>query len=337
MADDVVESVKPNTDETLEGLSSDCDNSHLSSGENEEAVKTFKDLGVTEVLCEACDQLGWKSPTKIQIEAVPVALQGRDVIGLAETGSGKTGAFALPILQSLLASPQRLHTLILTPTRELAFQISEQFEALGSSIGIKCAVIVGGIDMMSQSLVLAKKPHIVIATPGRLIDHMENTKGFSLRALKFLVMDEADRILNMDFETEVDKILKVIPRERRTFLFSATMTKKVQKLQRAALKDPVMCAVSTKYSTVDKLQQYYVFIPSKYKDCYLVSILNELAGNSFIIFCSTCNNAQRVALLLRNLGITAIPLHGQMILSSAKQSFIHSFIHYERNSLIAAC
>ncbi|CAF92169.1 unnamed protein product, partial [Tetraodon nigroviridis] len=268
--------------------------------------------GVTEVLCEACDQLGWKSPTKIQIEAIPVALQGKDVIGLAETGSGKTGAFALPILQSLLASPQRLHTLVLTPTRELAFQISEQFEALGSSIGVKCAVIVGGIDMMSQSLVLAKKPHIVIATPGRLIDHLENTKGFSLRAVKFLVMDEADRILNMDFETEVDKILKVIPRERRTFLFSATMTKKVQKLQRAALKDPVKCAVSTKYTTVDKLQQYYIFIPSKYKDCYLVSILNDLAGNSFIIFCSTCNNAQRVALLLRNLGITAIPLHGQM-------------------------
>ncbi|XP_034157380.1 probable ATP-dependent RNA helicase DDX47 [Pangasianodon hypophthalmus] len=280
--------------------------------ETEEPTKSFRELGVTEVLCEACDQLGWKRPTKIQIEAIPVALQGRDVIGLAETGSGKTGAFALPILQSLLSSPQRLHTLVLTPTRELAFQISEQFEALGSSIGVKTAVIVGGIDMMSQSLVLAKKPHVVIATPGRLIDHLENTKGFNLRALKYLVMDEADRILNMDFESEVDKILKVIPRERHTFLFSATMTKKVQKLQRAALKDPVKCAVSTKYATVDKLQQYYIFIPAKYKDCYLVSILNELAGNSFMVFCSTCNNTQRVTLLLRNLGITAIPLHGQM-------------------------
>uniref|UniRef100_A0A8C7YZM1 RNA helicase n=1 Tax=Oryzias sinensis TaxID=183150 RepID=A0A8C7YZM1_9TELE len=312
MADADQDEAKQNTEETPGVSSCDEDEKQIFDEDAEAAVKTFKDLGVTDVLCEACDQLGWKSPTKIQVEAIPVALQGKDVIGLAETGSGKTGAFALPILQSLLASPQRLHTLVLTPTRELAFQISEQFEALGSSIGVKCAVIVGGIDMMSQSLVLAKKPHIVIATPGRLIDHMENTKGFSLRALKFLVMDEADRILNMDFETEVDKILKVIPRERRTFLFSATMTKKVQKLQRAALKDPVKCAVSTKYSTVDKLQQYYIFIPAKYKDCYLVSILNELAGNSFMIFCSTCNNAQRVALMLRNLGITAIPLHGQM-------------------------
>lgn len=207
----------------------------------------------------------WKEPSKIQKEAIPVALSGKDVIGLAETGSGKTAAFALPILQALLQNPQRYFALILTPTRELAFQISEQFEALGSSIGVKCAVIVGGMDMMSQALILAKKPHILIATPGRLLDHLENTKGFSLRALKFLVMDEADRILNMDFEVEVDKILKVIPRERRTFLFSATMTKKVKKLQRACLADPVKVEVSTKYQTVEKLQQYYIFIPVKFK------------------------------------------------------------------------
>ncbi|XP_073429101.1 probable ATP-dependent RNA helicase DDX47 isoform X4 [Dendrobates tinctorius] len=299
---------------------------HVDTTAAEEKDKTFGDLvrpgrrrqGVTDVLCETCEQLGWKKPTKIQIEAIPVALQGRDIIGLAETGSGKTGAFALPILQTLLENPQRLYALVLTPTRELAFQISEQFEALGSSIGVKSAVIVGGIDMMSQALALAKKPHVVIATPGRLIDHLENTKGFNLRAIKYLVMDEADRILNMDFETEVDKILKVIPRDRKTFLFSATMTKKVQKLQRAALKDPVKCAVSSKYQTVEKLQQYYVFIPSKFKDSYLVYILNELAGNSFMIFSSTCNNTQRVALLLRNLGFTAIPLHGQM-----SQDYIH--------------
>ncbi|XP_063283653.1 probable ATP-dependent RNA helicase DDX47 [Pelobates fuscus] len=277
-----------------------------------EDKSTFKDLGVVDVLCEACEQLGWKQPTKIQIETIPVALQGKDIIGLAETGSGKTGAFAIPILQSLLESPQRLYALVLTPTRELAFQISEQFEALGSSIGVKSAVIVGGIDMMSQALTLAKKPHVIIATPGRLIDHLENTKGFNLKALKYLVMDEADRILNMDFETEMDKILKVISRDRKTFLFSATMTKKVQKLERAALKDPVKCAVSSKYQTVEKLQQYYIFIPSKFKDSYLVYVLNELAGNSFMIFCSTCNNTQRVALLLRNLGFTAISLHGQM-------------------------
>jgi len=166
--------------------------------------------------------------------------------------------------------------------------------------------------MVAQGLQLAKKPHIIIATPGRLVDHLENLKGFNLKAIKYLVMDEADRILNMDFEVELDKILKVLPRERRTFLFSATMTKKVKKLQRASLKDPVKVEVSNKYQTVDQLQQYYLFIPVKYKDVYLVHILNELAGNSFMIFCSTCNNTVKTALMLRALGLAAIPLHGQM-------------------------
>lgn len=276
----------------------------------------------------------WKSPTKIQREAIPVALQGKDIIGLAETGSGKTGAFALPVLQSLLENPQRLYALVLTPTRELAFQISEQFEALGSSIGVKCAVIVGGMDMMSQALMLAKKPHIIIASPGRLIDHLENTKGFSLRTLKYLIMDEADRILNLDFEKEVDKLLKVIPRERRTYLYSATMTKKVQKLQRASLQNPVKVEVSTKYTTVEKLQQSYLFIPNKYKDCYLVFILNDLAGNSFMVFCGTCNNVQRVALMLRNLGLQAVPLHGQMG-QSKRLGALNKFKSKDRSILIA--
>jgi len=173
-------------------------------------------------------------------------------------------------------------------------------------------VVVGGMDMVAQGLQLAKKPHIIIATPGRLVDHLENMKGFNLKAIKYLVMDEADRILNMDFEVELDKILKVLPRERRTFLFSATMTKKVKKLQRASLKDPVKVEVSNKYQTVEQLQQSYLFIPVKYKDVYLVHILNELAGNSFMIFCSTCNNTVKTALMLRALGLAAIPLHGQM-------------------------
>lgn len=285
--------------------------------EEQEDEVTFKTLGVVDVLCEACERLKWKRPSKIQREALPPALEGKDIIGLAETGSGKTAAFALPILQALLAKPQRLFALIITPTRELAFQISEQFEALGASIGIKCAVIVGGIDMMTQSLMLAARPHIIIATPGRLVDHLQNTKGFNLRPLQYLVLDEADRILNCDFEQEVDTILRAIPRERRTYLYSATMTKKVQKLQRACLRDPVKVEVSSKYQTVEKLLQYYVFVPLKFKEVYLVFILNELAGNSSMIFCSTCANAQRIALMLRNLGMTAIPLHGQM--SQAKR------------------
>ncbi|KAL9707194.1 hypothetical protein quinque_010712 [Culex quinquefasciatus] len=312
----------------------DDDDSGAGAEEDSEKTVSWEEMGLIDTLCEACKALKWKAPSKIQREAIPLALQGKDVIGLAETGSGKTGAFALPILQALLENPQRYFAVILTPTRELAYQISEQFEALGASIGVKCCVIVGGMDMVSQALQLARKPHIIIATPGRLVDHLENTKGFNLKAVKYLVMDEADRILNLDFEVELDKILKVLPRERRTFLFSATMTKKVKKLERASLKDPVKVEVSSKYQTVEKLLQYYVFIPAKFKDVYLVHILNELAGNSFMIFCSTCNNTVRTALMLRALGLAAVPLHGQMS-QNKRLASLNKFKGKDRQILIS--
>ena len=220
-----------------------------SNPEEIEEESTFKDLGVDAPLCAAIKELGWTKPTDIQKSAIPEALNGRDIIGLAETGSGKTGAFAIPILQALLNSPQRLFAVILAPTRELAFQINEVFEALGASIALHSVCLVGGIDMMTQSIALARKPHIIVATPGRLVDHLQNTKGFSLRTLKYLVMDEADRMLSMDFEEEINKILAVIPRERHTFLFSATMTSKVAKLQKASLANPVRVEVSNKFQT----------------------------------------------------------------------------------------
>ncbi|KAJ2696189.1 ribosomal RNA processing protein [Coemansia sp. IMI 203386] len=276
------------------------------------AAVTFKDVGVMEQLCEACEKLGFKAPTEIQRESIPWSLGGRDIIGLAQTGSGKTAAFALPILQALWNNPSPLFACVMAPTRELAYQIAETFEALGSGIGAKCAVVVGGMDLISQQIALSKKPHIIVCTPGRLQDHLENTKGFSLRTLKYLVMDEADRLLDMDFGPKIDQILKVIPRERTTFLFSATMTTKVAKLQRASLTDPVKIEVSTKYSTVDKLLQYYMFFPFKHKDCYLIWLMNEMAGYSAIVFARTCNEVLRIGLLLRSLGIEAIPLHGQL-------------------------
>lgn len=239
---------------------------------------TFESLGVSSVLCDAIKNLKWKSPTPIQQQSIPYALQGRDIIGLAQTGSGKTGAFAIPILHNLLKAPQSLYAVILAPTRELAIQIGEQFNALGAPIDLKVVVLVGGIDIMSQAIALAKKPHVVIATPGRLLHHMENTKGFKLEQIKYLVMDEADRMLSMDFEDSLNKILSMCPRERNTFLFSATMTSKVNKLQRASLDNPVKVAVNEKYQTVDKLIQNYVFIPAKYKGFSSLS----LSSSSFI-------------------------------------------------------
>lgn len=261
-------------------------------------------------------------------------MQGKDIIGLAETGSGKTGAFAIPILQALLQNPQRLFAVVLCPTRELAFQINEVFDALGSSIALHTACIVGGVDMMTQAVVLAKRPHVIVATPGRLVDHLQNTKGFNLRLLKFLVMDEADRMLSMDFEEEINKILAVIPHERTTFLFSATMTNKVAKLQKASLVDPVKVEVSTKFQTPKTLVQNYMFIPAKWKDCYLAYILDEFKGQICIIFVATCNNALRVALLLRNLGFGAVCLHGQM--SQPKRlGALNKFKSGQRHILVA--
>ncbi|KAI7294458.1 ATP-dependent rRNA helicase, partial [Hortaea werneckii] len=234
------------------------------AGNGPDATKTFADLGVTESLCDACESLGFKNPTPIQTESIPVALGGRDIIGLAETGSGKTAAFALPMLQALLDKPQPLFGLVLAPTRELAYQISQQFEALGSLISVRCAVLVGGMDMVPQAIALAKKPHIIVATPGRLLDHLENTKGFSLRPLKYLVMDEADRLLDLDFGPILDKVLQVLPRDRRTMLFSATMNTKLDNLTRAALQSPVRVSISTSsYQTVKNLVQSYLFIPHK--------------------------------------------------------------------------
>lgn len=285
-------------------------------------------------LCEACEKIGFKTATAIQEQSIPSALLGRDIIGLAQTGSGKTAAFALPILHRLMEDPQPNYAVVLAPTRELAIQIAEQFEGLGSVIGVKCAVVVGGVDMMAQAITLSRKPHIIVATPGRLVDHLENTKGFSLSKLKYLVLDEADRLLDLDFGTEIDKLLKVIPRERNTFLFSATMTTKVAKLQRASLTDPFKVEVSSKYATVSTLIQNYMFIPAKLKDTYLTYLLNDLSGATAIVFVSTCANAQRLALMLRNLGFPAIPIHGQLT-QAHRLGALNKFKSGDRNILIA--
>ncbi|KAA1469548.1 DEAD-domain-containing protein [Dentipellis sp. KUC8613] len=298
------------------------------------ASVTFKSLGVIDPLLEALAQLNFTTPTDIQRDSLPHSLGGRDIIGVASTGSGKTAAFALPILQKLWEEPKGLFACVLAPTRELAYQIAQQFEALGSSIGVRCTVLVGGTDRVQQSIALAKRPHIIVATPGRLNDHLENTKGFSLRGLKFLVLDEADRLLDMDFGPVIDKILKVIPKERTTYLFSATMTTKVAKLQRASLSNPIKVEVSEKYSTVSTLLQYYVFVPLSLKDVHLVYLANSLAQNSTIIFTRTVHDAQRLSIILRTLGFPAVPLHGQLS-QSQRLGALSKFKSGGRNILVA--
>ncbi|KAI1436103.1 DEAD-domain-containing protein [Xylaria sp. CBS 124048] len=297
--------------------------------------KTFKELGIVDSLCDACASLKYTHATPIQEKSIPEALAGRDIIGLAETGSGKTAAFVLPILQSLLDNPSPFYALILAPTRELAQQIGQQVDALGSTISVRSCTIVGGLDMVAQGIALGKKPHIIVATPGRLLDHLEKTKGFKLNLLKYLVIDEADRLLDMDFGPVLDKLLKFVPRERRTFLFSATMSSKVESLQRASLRDPVRVSVSSsKYQTVSTLKQFYLFIPHAFKDVYLIYLLNEFLGRSTIIFTRTVYEAQRISIMIRHLGFKAIPLHGQLS-QSARLGALNKFKSSARDIMVA--
>ncbi|KAH8917975.1 DEAD-domain-containing protein, partial [Atractiella rhizophila] len=283
-----------------------------------EEVQPFTSYELHEHLQTALAKLELTVPTPIQARVLPLALEGKDIIGLAQTGSGKTLAFALPILQSLLTNedPKPFYGVVIAPTRELAYQIGQVFQSLGDGAGVRTCTIVGGMDTVQQAIMLAKKPHIIIATPGRLIDHLEHTKGFSLNQLKYLVLDEADRLLELDFGAELDKILKLLPRDRHTYLFSATMTSKVGKLQRASLQSPVKVEVSSKYSTVSTLQQYYILTPVNHKDLHLLYLLTSLTSHLIIIFTRTVADSQRLSILLRILSFPSIPLHGQLSQSS---------------------
>ncbi|KAI9362366.1 P-loop containing nucleoside triphosphate hydrolase protein [Pilaira anomala] len=265
---------------------------------------SFTDIGVEGWLCDTLKAMSIKEPSEIQRACIPPILAGKDVIGGAKTGSGKTAAFALPIIQKLSEDPYGVFALVLTPTRELAFQIAEQFRVLGKGMGIKESVVVGGMDMMAQALELAKRPHVIIATPGRLRDHIRSSSGaVDLRRCKFLVMDEADRMLSETF--------------RDTLLFTATMTESILALRDAeedASKRPFvhMCDMST--STVSTLDQYYVFVPSQVRMVYLAHLLRseDLKEKSIIIFCGRCSTAELMTVMLKELGIRCTALHSEM-------------------------
>ena len=296
---------------------------------------TFESIGVCPELCETLKEMGYKYPTKIQKETLPYALNSKDIIGLAETGSGKTAAYAIPIIQKLLDSPNHyFFACIMAPTRELCLQINSIFEIIGSSIGLKTSVLVGGLDLTSQAISLSKKPHIIIGTPGRIADHLGNTKGFNLKHLQFLVFDEADRLLDLDFEKQINQILSEIPRDRTTFLFSATMTSKVHKLQKASLHNPVKIEINSKYTTVQTLIQNYIFIPEKYKETYLAYILNENIGKTIIVFVEKVLDSMNITFILRHLGFQAISINGKMTQSN-RIGALNKFREGERNILVA--
>lgn len=240
-------------------------------------------------------------------------LEGQDCIACAKTGSGKTAAFALPMLQRLAKDPYGIFGVILTPTRELAFQISEQLRALGKPMGLRDAVIVGGLDMMKQAQELAHRPHIIVATPGRLADHLQSTDTVSLARVKVLVLDEADRLLtNSTLQTDLATIFAALPATRQTLLFSATMPKELP--TNITLREPVFrYEAESATATVDQLVQEYLFIPSQVRHCYLLEVVKTLeAETTAIIFTSTCRSCAEIELVLRELDFRCVALHSMM-------------------------
>eukprot|EP00743_Colponemidia_sp_Colp-15_P005991 GILK01006439.1.p1 GENE.GILK01006439.1~~GILK01006439.1.p1 ORF type:complete len:490 (+),score=94.02 GILK01006439.1:59-1471(+) len=273
---------------------------------------SFERLGVSNWLIKNCENMGIRTPTPIQVRCIPSVLAGKNVIACALTGSGKTATFALPILQKLSEEPYGVFALVLTPTRELAFQIADQFRALGATMGLKDAVIVGGMDMMTQALALSKRPHVVIATPGRLADHLEKDPSHVklFKGLQFVVLDEADRLMDSSFRTDLDTILTVMPTQRQTLLFSATMTKNMEDLNRfVGDREPVRFDVNPPTSTVDTLNQQFMFMPAKVKECYLLYLLKQFGDISIIIFTSTCRSCQLITTMLQQLEFSATCLH----------------------------
>ena len=238
---------------------------------------SFEGLGLSEWICQNIATMGFRNPTPVQAECVPAILQGHDVIGCAETGSGKTAAFALPILQHLSLDPYGIFAIVLTPTRELAVQIAEQFAAFGAPIGLRQTLIIGGENMTEQSLALKRLPHVVIATPGRLRHHLEGPDPPSLARTPYLVLDEADRLLARGFSSELDTILSSMSSpKRKTFLFSATMTASLAEVEKLAMKDALKFDLTMEQRVPAQLVQEYLFMPSQVKMAYLVVALNKL-------------------------------------------------------------
>lgn len=280
----------------------------------------FQSLGVAPFLVSTLASLGIKTPSEIQVQVIPRILAGRDIIGQAKTGSGKTAAFALPILQTLAKDPYGIYAVVLTPTRELAFQLADQFRVLGSSLNLRDAVVIGGLDMMPQASALAERPHVVIATPGRLADLMRSNCEMHLTHCRYLVLDEVDRLMEPKFRPDMETIIDALPppSKRQTLLFSATMTKEevlAQQNQFGLTEEKTdFCQVkSDEDALVAQLDQQYLFMPQNIKEVYLVYMLSKsiYAGNSCIVFVSTCRGCEVLSQLLLEMGIQCESLHSR--------------------------
>jgi ATP-dependent RNA helicase RhlE len=299
----------------------------------------FKELNLIEPILKALETEGYTTPTPIQEQSIPIVLSGRDLLGCAQTGTGKTAAFAIPMLQLLQASKtanptnKGIKALILTPTRELAIQIDESFRAYGKNLNLKSLVIFGGVSQVPQTNALRNGVDILIATPGRLLDLVEQ-RYINLSQLEFFVLDEADRMLDMGFIHDIKKIITKIPAKRQTLFFSATMPTEIAKLSGTILSNPAKVEVTPVSSTAETIQQAMYFVEKENKKHLLIHLLKDKNIQSALVFTRTKHGADKVVKELSRAGVGAEAIHGNKS-QNARQRALTNFKNGSTRVLVA--
>jgi ATP-dependent RNA helicase RhlE len=291
---------------------------------------TFESLGIKDSILKVVSSLGLETPTPIQEKAIPPALEGLDVIGIAQTGTGKTLAFAIPMLERLAVSKGR--GLVVVPTRELASQVSESIKRIGTPFGLKTAVLIGGEPVHRQIFLLKKRPHIVIATPGRLIDHLKR-KSFSLDNVKMIVLDEADMMFDLGFAPQMEEILKKAPKDRQTMLFSATMPTEITKLADKHLKLPISIEVAPQGTTAETVNQELIVLKSTNRFACLQDVISKYQG-SILVFVRTKHGVTDVAKRLKANSCSVDEIHSNLS-QRRRQTTLASFRSGKTRILIA--
>jgi len=298
----------------------------------------FESLNIIEPILRSLKEEGYTIPTPIQTEAIPVVLNGTDLIGCAQTGTGKTAAFAVPILQILYNSKvfekkRKIRSLVVTPTRELAIQIEESFKAYGRYTGLTCTVVFGGVNQNPQTSALRSGVDILIATPGRLLDLM-NQGYISLKDVEVFVLDEADRMLDMGFIHDVRKIISSLPAKRQSLFFSATMPPEIVRLAGSIVNKPVKVEVTPSASTVDIVNQYVYFVDKGNKNAMLLELLKDKMIKTALVFTRTKFGADKVVKVLQKRNISAEAIHGNKA-QNARQRALSNFKAQKTRVLVA--
>jgi ATP-dependent RNA helicase RhlE len=276
----------------------------------------FYGLGIAPKLLQILDQLKFKVPTPIQFKSIPIAIQGTDMMGIAQTGTGKTLAYGIPLIQRLAQTSGI--GLVVLPTRELALQVNEAFQKIGKHIGLRTAVLIGGASMYNQIQEIRKLPHVLIVTPGRLIDHLEQ-KTVRLDRVKILVLDEADRMLDMGFEPQIKRILQRLPTDRQTMLFSATMPTTIVKIAESYMKLPVRVEIARSGTAAEKVAQEVFFVKKEDKLRLLQKLLEEYRG-TVLVFSRTKHGAKRMTRAVKQMGHTSAEIHSDRSLAQRRDA-----------------